>query len=500
MPMPMVGSQAPRRRLMPQGLSARAPVGTDAIQMQGDVPPGGYNDPANAPPVPGALPPAPRPGQPFSVGKGFQNHQQIPGVQDPIGHAPVTMPTSTSPTTATPITTTPPYTRPTTISPVAPPTRRAFEANAPDFGPGNDMRFKTVMPGQSSRLTAVGGMVDRAASNVAGGNVDADTRRNTADFTSHLATPDVNFRGVDTDVGAGPAVDPTVSGDLAAYRAQQRAAADKLTGGPSRTDLVQREMDAFDASGASKVKDLEREVLQRASAGGRIGMGETELQASKPYTDYLLEREVKKAELASRVAEGEVADRQNNLTATRGLVGDQYSQDAGTRGEQRTERSNVQDTAAANLARRATERNVGLDVATGNVNRSAAAKAGGLSAGISAANASDASRRATLSALGALEGDVDTSGRADRAETRTERGYQTDTANKALDDSIRQRLIEDQETGQDFGQNLSLAQFASGVNPGAVNAGAASAGNTAATSYEALQKLLQSYYANQGSR
>lgn len=279
-------------------------------------------------------------------------------------------------------------------------------APIPAVGTGTpDRRFATIDPSDSSRLTGAQSQTDAAAGKVAGFDPNAAIGSATDDYTKRLATPDVgfdrvdpnvsrqrvdptvgfqgvntdvsrravdptvNFTGVNTDVSVGPTVDPSVSADLANYRAKQMAASDTVSSGPSRGAIAQQRLDAFDLNAQPALREGLKSVGQRAAALGRLGMGATSIEALTPYTDYLGKRAALSKDLAAETATGEIGDRLDTLNATEGLVGSQFGQDTSARGEQRTERSNTQNITADNLARMVAERNAKIGVDTGNVTR-----------------------------------------------------------------------------------------------------------------------------------
>jgi hypothetical protein len=84
---------------------------------------------------------------------------------------------------------------------------------------------------------------------------------------------------------------------------------------PSTADrgtIAQNYLDAFDTRAEPMLRDKLRGVGQRAAALGRIGMGDTAVEALNPYTDYLKERAALSSELAGRSAEGNISDERSN--------------------------------------------------------------------------------------------------------------------------------------------------------------------------------------------
>lgn len=97
----------------------------------------------------------------------------------------------------------------------------------------------------------------------------------------------------------------------------------------------------------------------------------------------------------------------------------------------------------------------------------------------------------------AVEGTIGDQANA-RNELRTERGYQTSTAEQALRDQIQQYLLEQQGQQQDFSNGLSLATLGYGNSPSSQLFGAGqSYGQAAQGSFGNLGDLLAQYFAGQ---
>jgi hypothetical protein len=90
---------------------------------------------------------------------------------------------------------------------------------------------------------------------------------------------------------------------------------------PTATDrgaIAQQYLDAFDTRAAPQIRDQIRAVGQRAASLGRLGMGDTAVEALNPYTDYLKERAALASQLAGQSAEGQIADERSNRAELRG--------------------------------------------------------------------------------------------------------------------------------------------------------------------------------------
>lgn len=133
-------------------------------------------------------------------------------------------------------------------------------------------------------------------------------------------------------------VTPQDTADQTAFRTLRMNAANTLASGPSRGDIAQKTLDAFDLRAQPKIRDQIRSVGQQASRFGRLGMGDTAVETTRPFTDYLTERAALSSDLAARTAEGEIGDRFDSLDSFRGLVGDEEGIQSGRRNELRGER------------------------------------------------------------------------------------------------------------------------------------------------------------------
>lgn len=116
----------------------------------------------------------------------------------------------------------------------------------------------------------------------------------------------------------------------------------------------------------------------------------------------------------------------------------------------------------------------------------------GLSANIAQQEAAD--RRANLASTSGLEGQVYGQEAGARGEVRGERGYQTDTAQTALENRIRQKALEESLTQGQFGRELGGAGV--GLQAGEIQSNAANQASGAAgdvLSNLGLQQSLDAY-------
>jgi hypothetical protein len=107
------------------------------------------------------------------------------------------------------------------------------------------------------------------------------------------------------------------------------------------------------------------------------------------------------------------------------------------------------------------------------------------STSLEAAGSMLADRTSNLQSLGALEADQANREAGQRGELRGERDYQTEAANKALEDSIRQRQLEEDLTQGAYGRNMGRAQL--GLQGAAISQGQADQSQTGTNDF--LQQL-----------
>lgn len=387
------------------------------------------------------------------------------------------------------------------------------------FGPGNDMRFQTINPQASARTTQAGQATDQAAQQVQGFNPAQRAAQLSGEIGQQLLpqdvkfqgmptsvnrrgiNPNVQFQGVDTDINAGGRIDPTDSGDMGQFRGMRSQAAQNLTGGPSRSEIAQRELKAFDMESQPEIRDQMQAVARRTAALGRTGMGEASFEQSQPFVDYLTRRAAMESRLAGQTAEGEIQDRQNVLNATRGLVGEEESIGAGRRGEQRQDRSFQTAVDESNIGRRMQERDASLglsernlgrdmdlmdrDVALDERNLGRATSERDTALGLDERNVGrqyDARRAALeagmglagqegnygLSRYGTMAGrEQDLYGRdvGERNEQRGERDFQVGTAERATDRAVQNYGLEEDAQQRNFDRQMRLEALRLGQDP-----------------------------------
>lgn len=289
--------------------------------------------------------------------------------------------------------------------------------------PANDLRGQVIRNDPSQRLTGLRGMTDRAAQDVANYDPMADYEGLLSRMRADFEVPDVVA---------------------------------EETGLANRSELARQRLAAFDAEAQPQIADGIKAVGKRAAALGRLGMGDTSIQALRPYTDYLTARSAMATRLAADTAEGEIGDARDRRDYRTGVA----------------------------------ERNAGRKVA----GRSTAYSMAGNQAASNASN-----RYGRLSAMRGLEEGVNAEESGLREEQRGERTWQEQLARYAHEQSIRQRELENSEMQQQFGRGLSLANLGYAGNPWqALLAGGNSYGNDAAGAFGGLGDLLAQYMARQG--
>lgn len=345
------------------------------------------------------------------------------------------------------------------------------------FGPtAGDLQGGFISPSQSVRGTAASGRTDAAVGTAAGFNLPTAVGGYNTNFRTQLQPTDVEFNGMDTDLHAGDAVNPEDSADLAQFRTMRSGAANNLTNGRSRSEIAQAQMEAFDLENSQGVKDLQREMIQRSAAGGRLGLGDDQVASLRPFVDMMNRRNALAKQLGAETAEGEISDRMNNLTAARGLVGEEEGIGASRRGEQRTERDYTTDIDDTNIQRRLNERDAELGLTERNTGRTFDANRAALEMATGLGGVEQAGNLARVNTLAGVEGDIYGREADQREEVRDERDFQTMTGRQALEDALRERDYNDVRGPEgDLAWNRQFADrsIEEGLSPSGVYLGGA---------------------------
>lgn len=421
------------------------------------------------------------------------------------------------------------------------------------FGPqAGDLRGGMIAPGASTRSTAAGQRTDTAANNVASFNrpqaigsyaqgFNQSLRYNPTQFqgvntqvSRGPIDPNLKFQGVDTNLNAGGRVDPNDTADMQQFRSMRSGAANSLTSGTTRSEIARQQMEAFDLENQPLIRDQLRAVGQRAASLGRLGMGDTAVEALNPFTDYLTRRAAMAKQLGAETAEGEIGDRFNTLGAARGLVGEEESIASGRRGELRGERDystevedinigrqiNERDTALGlserntarqmdlmrddmglaerNVDRLRGERDASQDLSERNAMRDYDARRAALEMATGVAGQDQASNLASAGLLGGLEDSIYGRESDQREELRGERDYQSTVERMALEDAIRQQQMEMGQEDRDWSKDLAEDSLEAGINPAGIYMGASGQyGNAGAGGYSAAGDLLAQWLARQ---
>lgn len=289
---------------------------------------------------------------------------------------------------------------PVTPSPVPPNTTQVnpngdnpWVAGSGPVNVTNNAQYETYAPGGDPRLQGAQNRTDAAGNAVVNGTTYNQEAGGATDRYRQLF-------GTATDANK--------------YGAEQDAALAATMNGPNRQDIAQNYLSAFDARNQQGVKDLQRQIIQRAASTGRLGMGDEQVNQLRPFTDYLTQRGALEKELAADTASGDIEDRFRRLGAVSGLRGseaDIYGQ-------------------------------------TGDRNFARAQSAAGY--GGRDASATLADRTSRLGAAQSLEDLIYGQGAANRNEFRTERGFQAGQGQQDIENRIRQRELQNQELDARF--------------------------------------------------
>lgn len=366
------------------------------------MPPGGYNNPANAPQNdPSGLPPKPPKGQTFGYNKA--QHGVGPANNTTPVEQRVPPPTPTVNTTSS-ATLPPPQYRPVPITPPKLP-QIATETVMPTTPTG--LRGDTYTPGGDPRLSGLQtatdlayddvqdtrrqpiqqGMEDRYRSVFGTGQIDpndfatdTDARFRSLDtkVTAGSVDPNVAFKSIDprvqardatTQVARGPEVQATESARTSRYGAAQDQALEGL-GGPDRTALAKQKLQDFDAVSDEQRFKEERALGQNIAKFGRSGMQSNAGDFGEITRKIAGDRGRLANELAADVAEGDINDRFRRVDATAGLRGQESGIDAGLRGESRTERQYGTNVETDNVNRGLDDRDYRTGLDERNIGRS----------------------------------------------------------------------------------------------------------------------------------
>ena len=215
-------------------------------------------------------------------------------------------------------------------------------------------------------------------------NPNATYRAVGTDVRRAAVDPTIRFNALDTNIAPGDAINPADSDALTRFREMRGNAAEGIASGPSRTEIAQNALKAFDLANQPQLENQIRDVGRQASKFGRIGMGETAVQTLRPFTELQAQRAALEKQLAADTAQGEIQDRLNNLNATQNLVGAEEAFGAGRRAEARGERGYTTDIQNTNIGRAIGERDTALGLEERN--RARAAEEANTQAGLAERN------------------------------------------------------------------------------------------------------------------
>jgi hypothetical protein len=208
-------------------------------------------------------------------------------------------------------------------------------------------------------------------------------------------------------VTAGPAYNPTDSDRFANYSSKLDGSVNELTTGPNRTQMAMTALQDFDTAGQPQLEEGYRRVGQRAAALGRLGAGMTTNDLTGLSATYQRDRGLMARGLARDVAEGDINDRFRRVDALSGLRGQEEGIQSSRRGEQRTDR--------------------GYQTGVDQYNQGALFDR----------------QRSANDYTGDYEDRLFGQRRSAENDLRGERDYQTERSDRAQEDQIRQRAMEE---------------------------------------------------------
>ncbi len=367
--------------------------------------------------------------------------------------------------------------------------------NTQTIDPNADLRSQQITPGYDPRLARAGRQADTAASRVAGfsgytpfqpvGTNDPYTADSRSAVGGGYVAP-TNLTGARGYLAGAAGSLPTASAGGVSYGADTTGVRSRLAAalggleGPNRSELaakayqLQRERDA-------PTRDLERRgVGQRAAALGRIGAGMTTNDLTGLEASYARSDDEAKRQLALDAAGAELGDKLNISGALQSGFGALSGEDRAAAGL-----SNEATGLNASISGRRADllRELSGDEASlaripreeGESDRAYGVTRSNLLYGQGRGLREEArgergdlldSEREGLNANRDVLGDLDTRegrlydrGRSTRDEYRGERDYETGQSQQALDNRIRQRALEEQLLGGQFGRDTDMASL-----------------------------------------
>lgn len=362
------------------------------------------------------------------------------------------------------------------------------------------------------------------------------------------------FRGVNPGVAGGAAVDPATSARLAAQQAMVDEQATKLAG-VDRLKLAQEKFGTYANATNPEFENSIRSATEAAAAHGGLGSGMLTNQYGDLATTRARDLQAERDRLFQAAEEGSIQDQFNKVSALQGLSGQTAGEEAGVRGERRTERDTAtglsernvgrtqaerdaelaaeernigratgeRDTALGlserNLGRRQSERDAALAAQERGISRSQQERDAALGVDTSNLGLDISERNKGLEVEGAnidrtaaddyrrlgaatdLFSSLSGADRSARDEYRTERENQQREAQSAEDSAVRRTQLEEALKSGDFERALALAQYGDAGNAGAATLGVA--GQQAGQNSEDLQgimQLLQQYAYNRAAK
>lgn len=258
--------------------------------------------------------------------------------------------------------------------------------------------------------------------------------------------PNTNFGS--GAVTAGPTINPNIQsqGDPSSdsnfqnYTSGYNNALNNISNGPNRTQMALTALQDFDTAGQPQLEAGYRRVGQKAAALGRLGAGMTTNDLTGLSATYQRDRSLAARGLARDVAEGDINDRFRTADLYGNARGQQY-------GFGQDQRNYLTDLASGNYGRANNERNytTGVD----QYNQGAAFDR----------------QRASNDYQSQYADQLFGQNRANANDLRGERDFQTGRSDKAQQDAINQKMMEDALLNSSFGRASSRLNAGSAGNP-----------------------------------
>jgi hypothetical protein len=342
-----------------------------------------------------------------------------------------------------------------------------------DFGPGNDLRSTQFAPQASDRLQATGGTVDAARDAYSNAKLGTYADLGGLDTSAAKTAYGQAASGL---AGANAPTYKEVGGGTYARGKDTQGATDilskelaNLSTAPDRQQMALDTLKLAEEQGQPAYDQRMREVGRNAAKFGRIGAGMTTNELTSIEQVRSRDLDQLRRGTALEAAGQTMADRLSKTGMAGSVAGqlsgrdiDETGVNQGLRGELRTEaaRKTGLEGEAAQLAlqKAGQQQSLGTSqLGLAEAGRQALTNERGFAANTDQARAALAGSQ--LQDLAGLETNQFNKEAAQRGELRGERDHQTEAANKALEDSIRQRQLQEDLTQGAYGRDMGRAQL-----------------------------------------